>query len=84
MIFDFGDLPDSVRGEMEAALREELNGLSGYSMMTPAISQMKGMRDRALKTQASLFLIGLVPGLLLTATGAVLLIKGKKLAEETA
>ena len=42
------------------------------------------MRDSALKTQASLFLIGLVPGLLLTATGAVILIKGKKLAEETA
>ena len=84
MIFDFGDLPDSVRGEMEAALREELNGMSGYSMMDPAISQMKGMRDSALKTQASLFLIGLVPGLLLTATGAVILIKGKKLAEETA
>lgn len=68
--------------EAEAALRQELGGAYGYGgLMDQALSQMDGMTSSALKAQAGMFLVALLPGVFLTAAGAVIIVKGKKLAK---
>ena len=49
--------------------------------MDQALSQMDGMTSSALKAQAGMFLVALLPGVFLTAAGAVIIVKGKKLAK---
>ena len=75
-----GDLP----AEVEEAIRQELGGSSDFSsgLWYGAANHMDtAMRD-ALQAQAGLFLIGLIPGGLLLSAGLMIVIKGKKAAEQ--
>lgn len=53
------------------------------SMMDSALSGMDSMMNSALRAQASLFLVGLLPGLLLIACGLFLIIRSRKLRRES-
>ena len=76
-----GDLP----AEVEDAIRQELAGEYTFSggLWTDAANQMDSMMRDALQAQAGLFLIGLIPGGLLLSAGLMIVIKGKKIAEQT-
>ena len=68
--------------EMEEAILDAMaDSLDGSDFLwDSSFHQMDSMMDNALKSQASLFLIGLVPGGALIAAGIFIVIKGKKYA----
>lgn len=68
--------------EMEEMIINELIGNIDMGGMW-GNSAMNGMMNSALKAQASLFLIGLFPGILLLAAGAFVAVKGKRYAAQT-
>lgn len=76
--------------EMEALIREELTGGDAYGFGTvggfwnSATSSMQSITNNALRAQAVLFLLPMIPGLLLIAAGIFIIIKGKKLASRPA
>ena len=76
-----GDLPDSVRQQIGQSVVDS-SGIFG-SIWNSGMQQMENSLNSALKAQASLFLIGLVPGLALLAAGGFIAVKGKKLAADT-
>ena len=76
-----GDLPDSVRQQIGQSVVDS-SGIFG-SIWNSGMQQMENSLNSALKAQASLFLIGLVPGLALLAAGGFIAVKGKKLAVDT-
>lgn len=71
------DLPQSIRDEI--INQNPVNGFFDDFGSTAADS-MKA----AVRAQAGIFLIGLIPGVLLLAFGLILVIKGKKLAQSAA
>ncbi len=73
-----GDVPP----EVQDALRDELQGGLIGGFWNQATNQMGSMVNSALKAQAMLFLIPMVPGGILILAGAVIVVKGKKLAAE--
>ena len=82
-----GDMEIVIEGgeltpEMEDAIMQEIGGSMGGTdfLWDSSFHQMDGMMDSALKAQASLFLIGLLPGGILIAVGAFIVSKGRKYA----
>ena len=85
MVWEFDE---SLSDAEKAAIEKEL-GLSaeiglGMSIGGTAAQQMSGVMSSALSAQANLFLLGLLPGSVLLIAGAVVVIKGKKAARNTA
>ena len=68
--------------EMEEAILDAMaDSLDGSDFLwDSSFHQMDSMMDNALKSQASLFLIGLLPGGALIAVGIFIVVKGKKYA----
>lgn len=82
---EFGDdVPDSVRAEIEAAIRGNASGYSGMlgSSWNSGMQWMEDSVNGALRAQAGIFLIGLLPGLALIAAGAFVVVKGKEMAQQ--
>lgn len=82
------EFDESLSDAEKAAIEKEL-GLSteiglGMSIGGTAAQQMSGVMSSALSAQANLFLLGLLPGSVLLIAGAVVVIKGKKAARNTA
>lgn len=73
------DLPESVKQEVMSQMEEELGMSTFYGS---SFQQMSSITNSALKTQANLFLIPLLPGLVLLIGGVVIVSKGKKLAAQ--
>lgn len=71
------DLPESVKQEVMSQMEEELGMSTFYGS---SFQQMSSITNSALKAQANLFLIPLLPGLALLIGGVVIVSKGKKLA----
>lgn len=82
---DIEDIPDWVWDAMEDELvstGEESYFVPDFGiggLMDSALDSMDSVMQTALRAQASLFLIGLLPGLLLLACGLFLIIRSKKL-----
>lgn len=72
----------NVTPEMEEMIIDELIGGINMDGMW-GNSTMNGMMNSALKAQASLFLIGMFPGILLLAAGVFVAVKGKRYAAQT-
>ena len=68
--------------EMEEAILDAMgDSLNGSDFLwDSSFHQMDSMMDNALKSQANLFLIGLLPGGALIAVGIFIVVKGKKYA----
>lgn len=75
------DLPESVKQEVMSQMEEELGMSTFYGS---SFQQMSSITNSALKAQANLFLIPLLPGLALLIGGLVIVSKGKKLAAQEA
>ena len=65
---------------------EEMLGIGNYGDPFGEFAQLDQIANRhmssAIAAQANMFLIGLLPGGILIAAGAVIVVKGKKLAAE--
>lgn len=71
-----------VTPEMEAAIIDQL--IKDIPMDSIWSAPMSGMMNSALKAQASLFLIAMLPGIAMMAAGGFIVYKGKKFAAEAA
>lgn len=82
MIDAVGELPPEMESSIEDAILQEIGGPADgmTGLWGSSLDQMDGMMNSALKAQASLFLIGLVPGGILLTAGAFITVKGKKIA----
>ena len=73
------DLPDSVKQEILEQIEAEA-GPGGYSIFGDFTNQAAQSMNRVATAQANLFLVGLLPGGALIAAGALVVVKGKKMA----
>lgn len=82
-----GDLGASIEGDIPAGMEDEIvdmiYGSTGSGFFSSAVDSMQSSMNAAVKAQASLFLLGLIPGLILLAAGIFVVVKGKKIAAET-
>ena len=76
------ELTQEIEEAILDAMEDELGSSWGGSdfLWDSSFHQMDSMMDNALKSQASLFLIGLLPGGVLMAVGVFIVVKGKKYA----
>lgn len=74
-----GDIPAGMKDEILDALGGSSGSIEG-DLWSSTTQAMQSTMNNALKAQASLFLIGLVPGLALLIAGAFIVVKGKKMA----
>lgn len=77
-----GDIPVG----MEDVLMEELLGSGSYGsaggFWNSAMNSMESSMNSALRAQAAIFLIPMIPGLILVGAGLFIIVKGKKMAQE--
>lgn len=86
-----GNFGVTIEGEIPAELEDELldmiGGSSGGTLIDgfwgSATNSMQQSMNSAIRAQASLFLFGLIPGFILLAVGFFVVVKGKKIAQET-
>lgn len=86
-----GNFGVQIEGDIPPELEDELIGMLGGSSGSTVIDgfwgsatdSMQQSMSSAIRVQASLFLIGLIPGVLLLAAGIFVVVKGKKIAAET-
>ena len=82
-----GNFGVSIEGDIPAGMEDEIidaiYGSTGSGFFGSAVDQMQSSVNSAVQAQASLFLLGLIPGVILLALGLFVVVKGKKIAAET-
>lgn len=76
-----GDIPAGMEDEILDMIGGSSSGIGNF--WNSATDSMEQSMNSAIRAQASLFLIGLLPGGILLAAGLFVVVKGKKIAAET-
>ena len=83
LVWEFDEnLSDAEKAAIEKELGLSVEKELGMFFDDAATQQMSDMMSGALNAQANLFLLGLLPGGVLLIAGAVVVVKGKKAAEQ--